>query len=423
MYLARRLRLRPSRPQRIALVKAAGCARWAWNWGLRRKIEAYEAVGKSPSAMQLHRELNRLKDVSVEDGGVPWMRESSKCAPQEALRDLDEAFGHFYRRVKAGETPGFPKFKAKRRGEGHFRLTGTIRIEDGTHLRIPVIGRIRIAPGDRGYAPDGSYARISLVQEHGEWFASVLQEVEEPQPVAVETQPRAALDLGVRKLAVVATLDGSVEVVPNHKALLRAKRKLRAAQRRVSRRKKGSGRRRRAVRTLGRIHRRVRNVRQNATHQLTSQIARDHAVVAVEDLSLRAMTKAASGPGRVAKAALNQSLLDASLGEVLRQLDYKLALRGGRLVRTDPAYTSQRCSACGAFTDCGSSEIFACAACGAVTDRDANAARNLLALSRGEVDAASWTESVNARGEVVRRYSLKALALASTKREHVRGDA
>jgi putative transposase len=422
MYLACRIRLRPSRHQRIALAKAAGCARWAYNWGLRRKIEAYEAVGKSPSAMELHRELNRLKDVSVEEGGVPWMRESSKCAPQEALRDLDTAFGHFYRRLKAGETPGFPKFKTKRHGEGHFRLTGTIRVE-GTHLRIPVIGRLRIAPGDRGYAQDGSYASVSLVQEHGEWFASVLQEVKEPQPVPVEMLPTAAIDLGVRKLAVVATEDGAVEVAPNRKALLRAKRKLRAAQRRVSRRKKGSGRRRRAVRALGRIHRRVRNARRDATHQLTSKIARDHAVVAVEDLSLRAMTKAAQGPGRAAKARLNRSLLDASLGEVLRQLDYKLALRGGRLVRADPAYTSQRCSSCGSFTDCGSSEIFACTACGAVRDRDANAARNLLALSRGEVDAASWTESLNARGEVVRRWSLRALALASTKREHVQGDA
>jgi putative transposase len=421
MYVARRIRLRPSRPQRIALAKAAGCARWAWNWGLRKKIEAYETTGNSPSAVDLHRELNRLKDVAVEEGGVPWMRESSKCAPQEALRDLDAAFGHFFRRVRAGGPPGFPRFKAKRPGEGHFRLTGTIRVE-GTHLRIPVIGRIRIAPGDRDYAPGGAYGSVSLVQEHGEWFASVRIELPDPEPVSVDTAPTAALDLGVRKLAVVATTDGRLEVVPNRRALLRAKRRLRAAHKRVSRRRKGSGRRRRAVRTLGRVHRRVRNVRRDATHQLTSRIARDHAVVAVEDLSVRAMTASAQGPGRSAKAGLNRSLLDASFGEVLRQLDYKLALRGGRLVRTDPAYTSQRCSSCGSFTDCGSCETFTCAACGAVLDRDANAARNLLvprggALSRGEVVAASWTETRNARGEAVRRHSLRAGALASMKRE------
>jgi putative transposase len=417
MYLARRIRLRPSRSQRIALAKTAGCARWAYNWGLRRKIEDYETTGKRPSAMELHRELNQLKKVPLEDGGVPWMYESSKCAPQEALRDLDAAFGHFFRRVKAGERPGFPKFKAKRPGEGHFRLTGTIRVEEGTHLLLPVIGRVRIAPGDRGYAPAGSYGSVSLVQEHGEWFASVLEQVDEPQPVPVETLPTAAIDLGVRKLAVVATQDGEIEVVPNRKAWLRAKRKLRAAQRRVSRRQKGSGRRARAVRALGRVHRRVRHVRQDSTHQLTSQMAQKHAVVAVEDLSVRHMTASASGAGRAAKAALNRSLLDANFAEIRRQLDYKLRRQGGRLLVVDPAYTSQRCSCCGAFTDCGSFETFTCAACAAVYDRDANAARNLLALSRGEVVAASWTETINARGEVVRRHSLRALARASLKRE------
>ena len=95
--------------------------------------------------MDLHRELNRLKQVPVEQGGVPWMYESSKCAPQESLRDLDGAYRHSFRRLKAGQTPGFPKFKAKRPGEGHFRLTGTIRV-DGSHLRLPNTGRIRIAP-------------------------------------------------------------------------------------------------------------------------------------------------------------------------------------------------------------------------------------------------------------------------------------
>ena len=422
MYVARRIRLRPSRAQRKALAKAAGCARWAYNWALNRKIEAYEAVGKSPSAVTLHKELNRLKQLPVEAGGVPWMYESSKCAPQEALRDLDAAMGHFFRRVKSGSTPGFPRFKAKRPGHGHFRLTGTIRLDD-SHLQIPHTGRIRIAPDDRGYAPNGDYGSVSLVQEHGEWFASVLEKVQEKEPVPVDTKPTAAIDLGVRKLATVATEDGAVEVVPNRKALLRAARKLRRAQKAVSRRKKGSKRRRRAVEALGRVHRRIRNVRQDATHKLTTTIAESHAVVAIEDLKVRGMTASASGPGRVWKASMNRSILDANFAEIRRQLDYKLRLCGGRLVVVDPAYTSQRCSRCGAFTDCGSDEIFTCSACGAVLDRDANAAQNLLSLSRGEVVAASWTETKNAQGEAVRRWSLRALAHASTSCEHVRVDA
>jgi putative transposase len=100
MYLACRIRLRPTASQRMAFARTSGCARWAYNWGLRRKIEAYQAAGQSPSAIDLHRELNRLKDAAVEEGGVPWMREVSKCAPQEALRDLDAAFRHFFRRVR-----------------------------------------------------------------------------------------------------------------------------------------------------------------------------------------------------------------------------------------------------------------------------------------------------------------------------------
>jgi len=424
MLLSRRIRLRPSPAQRVSLARAAGCARWAYNWGLRRKKAAWESrkdateVGTSmadapkvPSAIDLHRELNQLKDTPVDSGGVPWMRESSKCAPQEALRDLDGAFTGFFRRCKAGERPGFPRFKAKRQGEGHFRLTGTIRVE-GTHIQLPRLGRVRIAPGDRGYAADGAYASVSLVQEHGAWFASVRVEVPEAPGIDPDVLPEVGIDLGVRKLAVLATPDGSVEVVPNRRALLRHARKLRAAQKVVSRRKKGSGRRRRTVRTVGRIHRRIANTRKDALHKATTAIASRFRVVAIEDLRVANMTRKGRG-----KRGLNRVMADASLGEFRRQLTYKLQRAGGRLVVVDPAYTSRRCSVCGAFTDCGSGETFTCAACGSVVDRDANAARNILALSRGEVDAASWPESLNARGEVVSRPSLRALAHASMKRE------
>ncbi len=107
--------------------KHAGAARWAYNWGLQQKQEAYRATGKSPSAIELHRELNALKQTDM-----PWMYAVSKCAPQEALRNLDSAFEHFFRRVtrkKAGKHHGklgYPKRKTRKRGLGSFRLTGSI---------------------------------------------------------------------------------------------------------------------------------------------------------------------------------------------------------------------------------------------------------------------------------------------------------
>jgi len=125
---------------RTQLLQHAGARRWAYNWGLRRKIEEYERTGKSPRAQALHRELNGLKRTDSAEGGVPWMYEVSKCAPQEALRDLDEAFVNFFRRVRKGEKPGFPRFKSKKRKIGGFRLTGTIKVFE-RHVQLPRLGR------------------------------------------------------------------------------------------------------------------------------------------------------------------------------------------------------------------------------------------------------------------------------------------
>jgi putative transposase len=126
--------------QRTACAKHAGAARYAYNWGLRRKIEAYEATGKSPTAIDLHRELNALKKTEL-----AWMYEVSKCAPQEALRNLDRAFAHFFRRArlkrqgKLDEPVGFPRFKSRKAGLGSFRLTGSIRVFEDS-IQLPRLG-------------------------------------------------------------------------------------------------------------------------------------------------------------------------------------------------------------------------------------------------------------------------------------------
>ncbi|WP_052568031.1 helix-turn-helix domain-containing protein [Ktedonobacter racemifer] len=121
--------------QQITLCKQhAGAARWSWNWGLRRKQEVYQQEKRWISAMELHRELNTLKQTEI-----PWMYEVSKAAPQEALRDLDQAYRNFFRRCdlkKEGKwrgKPGFPKPKTKRNGVGSFRLTGSIHILRASH--------------------------------------------------------------------------------------------------------------------------------------------------------------------------------------------------------------------------------------------------------------------------------------------------
>jgi len=426
VIVSRRFALRPTRAQRTLLAQAAGCARVAWNWGLARKQAAWttrkvaiergtapDAAPKVPTAIDLHRELNVLKAKSKEEGGFPWMYESSKCAPQEALRDLDLAYAATFRRLKAGEKPGFPTFKGKRPGEGHFRLTGAVSVTR-ERVVLPRIGAIRIMPGDRGYVRAGKYASVSLVQEHGEWFASVRVEAVEAAPVP-DDAPRVGIDLGVRKLAVLS--DGTV--FANPRALQKAKLRLKRAQRALARKAKGSNRRKNARRRLARQHARVADIRSDATHKMTTAIASAYPVIVIEDLRVRNMTRAARGRGRAAKAGLNRVVLDANFGEVRRQLEYKAALRGGRVLAVHPAYTSQTCSRCGERTDCGSCETFACAACRFTEDRDLNASINIRNRSY-EWDrdvAASWPETKNARGGAVRHRGRKILVLAPVKRE------
>src|SRR6516164_6647241 len=137
--------------QITACKRHAGAARWAYNWGLARKQEAYRVTGQSPTAIDLHRELNALKPTHL-----PWMYEVSKCAPQEALRNLDQAFSHFFRRCQLKQQGqlkgkvGYPQRKTKKRGLGSFRLTGSI-VVFADAIQLPRLGRLRLK--ERDYVP------------------------------------------------------------------------------------------------------------------------------------------------------------------------------------------------------------------------------------------------------------------------------
>jgi putative transposase len=417
VILARRTTLRPNATQAAAFGRACGTARWAWNWGLRRKMDSWKLrkaaldagvskadAPKVPTAIDLHRELNLLKKAAPEDGGVPWMYESSKCAPQEALRDLDVAFDNFFRRVKAGEKVGYPRFKAKVRDPGHFRVSGAIRVTNG-RIHLPRVGAVRFMPGDRGYLPDGEYAAASVVEDGGRWRVSVRRKVEEA--AADNSRPVVGLDAGVRELAHLS--DGTVFENPRalakeerrlRKAALSIGRKRRAADKKHGAWKKGerrveSGRLRVARRVAAQLARRVANLRTDALHKATTAIARAYSVVRVEALAGKNMTRTRRGNGRAAKAGLNRAILDSGMLRLRSLLAYKMPLHGGRLDVVNPAYTSRTCSRCGERNDPGSSKTYSCANCGLVADRDHNASLNILV-------AASWPETQNARGGAVR---------------------
>ena len=393
--------------QRTLCARHAGAARFAYNWGLERKLAAYKAGEKVPTAIDLHRELNRLKKTEL-----PWLYEVSKCAPQEALRNLDRAYAGFFRRMrerKAGAKvkAGFPRFKAKKRGLGSFRLTGAIHVFEDA-IQLPRLGRLRLK--ERGYLPVVGVKVLSATvsERAGRWFVSLQVEVELPDPPPQgERTEVVGVDLGVTKLATLS--DGVT--IDNPKALRTNLRKVKRLQRTVSRRQKGGANRRKAVQQLARAHLRVANIRQNALHQVTSALAKTKSVVVLEDLNVGGMLR---------NHRLAQAIADVGFAEFRRQLTYKGQWYGCAVVVADPFFPStKRCSRCGSVKEQMGlgTRIYVCDRCGLTIDRDLNAALNLEQLATGSSSASRTPGVHNACGESVRPGLQAVLVEAGTERQ------
>lgn len=353
--------------QKTACIRHAGAARFAYNWGLVRKKEAFANGQKTPTAIDLHRELNGLKKTELS-----WMYEVSKCAPQEALRDLDNAFVHFFRRVKekrAGKNVkgGFPRFNSKKNGLRSFRLTGVIHVFEKT-IQLPRLGVVRLK--ERGYLPtSGAHILSATVSEKaGRWFVSLQVKMEVPDPVT-EDRPVAGVDLGINRMAQVS--DGTY--FDNPRALKSALTKLKRLQRVVSRRRAGSANYKKAVKPLAQAHYRVTNIRGNALHRATTFLTKTKSAIMLENLNVSGMMK---------NHYLAQAIADVGMYEFRRQLQYKGQWYGCEILLADRFFPStKRCSQCGSERDLILAErVYCCEACGQVIDRDLNAAINLEQL-------------------------------------------
>ena len=367
--------------QRTVLLKHAGASRFAYNWGLARSKEVYRSTGKRPTAVDLHRELNALKQTDF-----PWMYETSKCAPQEALRDLEKAYKNFFRRVELKRQGlwrgklGFPKPKKRSKAIGSFRLTGSIHVYHDA-VQLPRLGRLRLH--ERDFIPtDAKVMSATVSEQAGRWFVSIQVEEEQQKPV-----PTAAtaigVDLGIKTLATLS--DGTT--CENPRALQHALKKLKRLERQKSRRKQGSANRKKTCRKLAKQHARVATLRKDVTHKLTTYLCKNHALVAIEDLHVAGMLK---------NHKLAQAVSDANFGEIRRQLEYKADWYSTRLVAIDRFYPSSKtCSGCGYIKPelSLSERTFVCEECGVVLDRDLNAALNLRMVAVSSID------TQNASGE------------------------
>jgi transposase len=430
-----------NKEQITACKKHAGAARWAWNWGLVRKQAVYKELKRWIGAMELHRELNDLKQRDL-----PWMYDVSKAAPQEALRDLDQAYRNFFRRVrlkKEGKWKGklgFPKYKTKRKGLGSFRLTGAIHVYEKA-IELPRLGRLRLK--ECGYLPiQGVHILSATVSEEaGHWFVSVQVEEEVPDPPPATGSP-LGVDLGIKTLAQCS--DG--RSVAHPKALRSELKRLKRLHRRLSRKQKGSKNRAKTRMKLARKYARLAHIRRDATHKGTSLLTR--AALSPEERAARKAEIAASLPEpktkvkakkgkrsqpseppplpehvarKVKKKQLKKliqqatlvdaplrpvmvvledlnvdgmrrnrhlalAISDVGLGEFKRQMSYKTVWQGEAFLLADRWFPSTKmCSSCGHVKEEMdlSERVYVCKnpLCKRVLDRDLNAALNLAALA------------------------------------------
>lgn len=389
IYRVYKTELKLNNHERTLLVGCAGAARFAFNWGLSQKLSEYATTGKSPNYYELHRRLNALKK-----GELAWFYQYSKTIPQEALRDLEQAFQNFFRRVKNGEKPGFPRFKSRKRGIGSFRLWGAIQVE-AHRIKLPRLGWLRLQ--EKGYLPTTGVKILSatLSERAGRWFIAL--QVEEEIADRTATGPVVGVDLGIKSLAVTS----SGEVYENPKALYHALKRLARLQRELARRQKGSLNRAKTRAKIARLHDRIACLRQNAIRQATSRIVAETkpdnqrpALVVMEDLNVAGMMQ---------NSKLARAVADVGMGEFTRQMVYKCAWNGTKLVQADRWFpSSKQCSRCGQVktTLALAERVYCCEVCGLEIDRDHNAARNLMQLGTARSAGDDGLAIVQACGEL-----------------------
>jgi putative transposase len=375
---AYRFELDPNNSVRTLLAKHAGTARFAWNWSLARRIERFktqEGKEKFTNSIAEHKDLNARKGPDF-----PWMYKVSKCAPQEALRNLDKAFKNFW--SKRSEGVGFPSFKKKYKSKDSFRLTGSIRIQD-RYVSLPRLGKIRLKENPfkmvkgrlkrelRGRILSATVSRVA-----DRWFVSLTvieKDVKDPTPIEGLI---VGIDLGIKTFAVIS---GELPV-ESPKALQQALARLRRAQHAHSKKTKESKNRRKSAQKIAKIHSRVTNVRRDFLHQLTTRLSKTKSIIVIEDLNVKGMIK---------NRCFSFKIMDAGWGEFRRQLGYKTTWYGSRLLVADRWFpSSKKCST----PNCDyklsrlplSVREWACPQCGVIHDRDENAAINLKNLAYPE---------------------------------------
>lgn len=364
-----KIRLVPTKKQETALKKAAGTARFVYNWALvewEKQYDEYKVNGSArPTAYSLSRKWTKEKP--------DWSKEIARDLQTQAILNLGKAWhNHWNRKL------GKPVFK-KKQDRDSFYVTNKHQHLVGRRVNIPCVGKVKLRENLRF---TGKILGYTVSTRANEWYISVHMKVPDMSLDPAKTSV-VGVDVGCKNIAIAS--DGTV--LPNKHSFTKAQPKLRTLQRKLARQVKGSKRRQITKDKIARLNLKLSNVRNDSIHKFTSQLAKNHGKAVIEDLDIQGMIK-------IANKAMKRALHDTMMREVHRQLQYKMPTeKAPKFFRS-----SKTCSTCGAVKEelPVSVRTYRCDSCGMVKDRDLNAAENLKIRS--------WvTASLDTEGRTVRR--------------------
>jgi putative transposase len=374
-----KFRLYPTKQQEHTLFWTLSRCRELYNAALAERKDAYQMRGVSISYYEQKRDLPEIKAEIREE----YQNIHSQVL-QDVLLRLDRAFKAFFRRVKNGEEPGYPRFQGRNRYDSFTSPQGGYSVDvhkKRATLTLSKIGTIKIKLHRK---IEGASKTCTIKHEAGQWYAVFSCEVDEGEPLP-PVESEVGIDLGVTHFAALS--NGTF--IESPRAYRKAQADLKRKQRSLSRKKRGSHRREKARKQVAKAHRKIANQRRDFHHKQAKKLVQDHQVIVFEDLQLANLVRRPKAKqdedgkylpnGAAAKGGLSKSLLDNGLGQFVQIVACKAAYAGRQVYKVNPQQTSQICSECGKKGPKKdlSERVHICIHCGSVLDRDTNAAINI----------------------------------------------
>lgn len=382
--------LMPDGEQQRNMRRFAGSCRFVFNKALALQQAHYAEGKKKLSYADLCKHLTEWRKSSE----TQWLSETHSQPLQQTLKDLERAYQNFFEK-----RADFPRFKKKGQSD-NFRYPQGCKLDQGnSRVFLPKLGWVRYRNSREVL---GVVKNVTVSGKQGKWFVSIQTEREIEAPVH-PSPAIVGIDMGIARFATLS--DGSYFAPLN--SFKRQENALVKAQRAKSRKQKFSNNWKKAKAKVQKIHARIGNARRDYLHKATTTISQNHAMVCIEDLQVRKLSKSAAGttetPGKNvrAKSGLNKAILDQGWFEFRRQLDYKLAWNGGQLVAVPPRNTSRTCPCCGhvAKENRLSQARFECVNCGFEENADLVGAINVLRAGHARLACADTSPAVGASGQ------------------------